>query len=49
MARTAACQSGLKGYSSGQSNFSEINIKLAEKNKYSTHSVQRSLEKYENN
>ena len=29
----------LKGYSSGQSHFSEINVKLAEKNKYATHSV----------
>ena len=38
----------LKGYSSGQSHFSEINIKLAEKNKYATHSVQRSLEMCEN-
>ena len=34
----------LKGYSSGQSQFSEINVKLAEKTKYATHSVQRSLE-----
>ena len=38
----------LKGYSSGQSHFSEINVKLAEKNKYATHSVQRSLEMCEN-
>ena len=38
------CYSSLKGYSSGQSHFSEINVKLAEKNKYATHSVQRSLE-----
>ena len=39
----------LKGYSSDQSHFSEINVKLAaEKNKYTTHSVQRSLEMYEN-
>ena len=29
----------LKGYSSGQSHFAEINVKLAEKNKYGTHSV----------
>ena len=28
--------------------FSEINVKLAEKNKYATHSVQRSLEMCEN-
>ena len=38
----------LKGYSSGQSHFSEINVKLAEKNNYATHSVQRSLEMCEN-
>ena len=38
----------LKGYSSDQSHFSEINVKLAEKNKYATHSVQRSLEMCEN-
>ena len=38
----------LKGHSSGQSHFSEINVKLAEKNKYATHSVQRSLEMCEN-
>ena len=38
----------LKGVSSGQSHFSEINVKLAEKNKYATHSVQRSLEMGEN-
>ena len=38
----------LKGYSSCQSHFSEINVKLAEKNKYATHSVQRSLEMCEN-
>ena len=37
-----------KGYSSDQSHFSEINVKLAEKNKYATHSVQRSLEMCEN-
>ena len=37
-----------KGYSSDQSHFSEINVKLAEKNKYATHSVQRSLETCEN-
>ena len=40
--------SNLKGYSSGQSYFSEINVKLAEKNKYTTHSVQRSLEMCKN-
>ena len=28
--------------------FSEINVKLAEKNKYATHSVQRCLEMCEN-
>ena len=38
----------LKGYSSDQSHFSEINVKLGEKNKYATHSVQRSLEMCEN-
>ena len=38
----------LKGYSSDQSHFSEINVKLAEKNKYATRSVQRSLEMCEN-
>ena len=38
----------LKGYSSDQSHFSEINVKLAEKNKYDTHSVQRSLEMCKN-
>ena len=41
-------QKYLKGYSSDQSHFSEINVKLAEKNKYATHSVQRSLEMSEN-
>ena len=34
----------LKGYSGDQSHFSEINVKLAEKNKYAAHSIQRSLE-----
>ena len=38
----------LKGYSSGQRHFSEINVKLAEKNKYATHFVQRSLEMCKN-
>ena len=38
----------LKVYSSDQSHFLEINVKLAEKNKYATHSVQRSLEMCEN-
>ena len=38
----------LKGYSSGQSYYTEINVKLAEKNKYATHSVQRSFEMCEN-
>ena len=44
---TALCNSryrNLKGYSSDQSHFSEINVKLAEKNKCATHSVQRSYE-----
>ena len=34
----------LKGYSSGQSHFSEINAKLAEKNEFVTHFVQKCLE-----
>ena len=34
----------LKGYSSGQSHFSEINVKLAEKSEFATRSVQRCLE-----
>ena len=42
-------QSGIKGGTpSDQSYFSEINVKLAEKNKYATYSVQRSLEMCEN-
>ena len=47
-ARVRETRKPLKGYSSGQSHFSEINVKLAEKNKYATHSVQRSLEMCEN-
>ena len=34
----------LKGYSSGQSHFSEINAKLAEENEFVTHFVQKCLE-----
>ena len=39
---------GLKGYSSGQSHFSEINAKLAEENEFVTHFVQKCLETREN-
>ena len=38
----------LKGYSSGQSYFSEINTKLAEENEFVTHFVQKELETREN-
>ena len=38
----------LKGYSSGQSHFSEINAKLAEENKFVTHFVQKCLKTREN-
>ena len=38
----------LKGYSSGQSHFSEINAKLAEENEFVTHFVQKWLETREN-
>ena len=38
----------LKGYSSGQSNFSKINAKLAEENEFVTHFVQKCLETREN-
>ena len=38
--------SSLKGYSSGRSYFSAINTKLAEKNKFVTHFVQKSLQKW---
>ena len=41
-------QSNLKGYSSGQSHFSEINAKLAEKNEFVTHFVQKCLEMRKN-
>ena len=40
--------SALKGYSSGQSHFSEINAKLAEENEFVTHFVQKCLETREN-
>ena len=39
---------GLKGYSSGQSHFSEINAKLAGENEFVTHFVQKCLETREN-
>ena len=38
----------LKGYSSVQSHFSEINAKLAEENEFVTHFVQKCLEMCEN-
>ena len=38
----------LKGYSSGQSHFQEINAKLAEKNEFVTHFVQKCLEMHKN-
>ena len=38
----------LKGYSSGQSHFSEINAKLAEENEFVTHFVQKCLQTHEN-
>ena len=38
----------LKGYSSDQSHFSEINAKLAEENEFVTHFVQKCLETREN-
>ena len=38
----------LKGYSSGQIHFSEINVKLAEKNEFATQFVQKLLEMREN-
>ena len=45
----AHCNSkGLKGYSSGQSHFSEINAKLAEENEFVTHFVQKCLQAHEN-
>ena len=37
-----------KGYSSGQSHFSEINAKLAEENEFVSHFVQKCLETREN-
>ena len=38
----------LKGYSSDQSHFSEINVILAEKNVFAAHFVQKCLETREN-
>ena len=51
--KTTVCQLeqpsvNLKGYSSGQSHFSEINAKLAEENEFVTHFVQKCLETREN-
>ena len=43
MQQSNAKMKSSKGYSSGQSHFSEINARLAEKNKYAAHSVQRYL------
>ena len=40
--------SNLKGYSSCQSHFSEINAKLTEENEFVTHFVQKCLETCEN-
>ena len=39
-----ALSTHIKGVLQWQKSLSEINVKLAEKNKYTTHSVQRSLE-----
>ena len=41
-------EKNLKGYSSGQSHFSEINAKLAEEYKFVTHFVQKYLETCKN-
>ena len=41
-------QLNIKGYSSGQIDFSEINAKLAEENEFVTHFVQKCLETREN-
>ena len=38
----------LKGYSSGQSHFSESNAKLAEENEVVTHFIQKCLQTHEN-
>ena len=38
----------LKGYSSGQSHFSEINVELAEKKEFIAHFVQKCLEMCKN-
>ena len=38
----------LKEYSSSQSNFSETNVKLAEKNEFASHSVPRRLQMCKN-
>ena len=38
----------IKGYSSGQSDFSETNAKLAEENEFVTHFAQKCLETREN-
>ena len=46
--RTIITRICLKGYSSGQIHFSEINVKLAEKNEFATQFVQKLLEMREN-
>ena len=46
--RFRRCEPGLKGYSSDQSHFSEINVKLAEKNELAAQCVQKCLETREN-
>ena len=45
---SSRCSVSLKGYSSGQSHFSEINAKFAEENEFVTHFVQKFLETREN-
>ena len=46
--RTIITRICLKGYSIGQIHFSEINVKLAEKNEFATQFVQKLLEMREN-
>ena len=48
LAQARATYSSLKGYSSGQSHFSEINAKLAEEYEFVTHFIQKCLETREN-
>ena len=45
--RDSSCRA-LKGYSSGQSHFSEINANMTEENEFFTHFVQICLETREN-